>query len=74
MNKNYAAIDGGRFVCMPCGVLNFVEMRARQPCEIKAFHPVTRKLVVQRRLSAGETVRLEGDANANAAFIVVGQP
>jgi hypothetical protein len=73
VNKNYAAIDGGRFVCMPCGVLNFVEMRARQPCEIKVFHPVTRKLVVQRRLSAGETVRLEGDANANTAFIVVGQ-
>lgn len=73
VNRNYAAIDGDRFVCMPCGVLHHVEMRARQQCEIKVFHPLTRQLVGQRQLSAGETVRLDGDANANTAFIVVGQ-
>jgi len=68
VNKNYAAVNGPQFVCMPCGVLNFVEMRARQACEVKVFHPLTRNLVLQRRLAGGETLRLDGDANANTAF------
>lgn len=72
VNKNYAAVNGSTFVCMPCGVLNYVELRARQPCSVAAYNPVTRQLVETRGLAAGEVWKLAGDAGANTAYVIVG--
>jgi hypothetical protein len=72
-NKNYSAISGGaEFMCMPCGVFRFVELKARQQCTVKVYSPLSRQLVMERSLNQGEVLRLDGDDGANTAYIIQG--
>jgi len=72
VNRNYAAIDGDRFVMVVNGVLREVTFTARQACHVEAASPVT-GIVISTNLAAGQTWTLPGRDDTMAGFLVTGQ-
>lgn len=73
LNKNYAAISGGRFITTPCGVLHEGQVTALHACRVVVSDPMYPNTPVETRdLAAGEKLLLKGNPSANAAYIING--
>jgi hypothetical protein len=55
-----AASSGDRFLVLPLGIRNFLQLRATRAMSVEVIHPLTGEVVERRDLEAGEWLRLEG--------------
>jgi hypothetical protein len=67
--RDYAAVEGQRFISCPLGIRGRYDLRARQNMTFRVLHPMNGEELAQVSLDAGRIHRLEG----LEAFIVVGQ-
>ncbi len=68
VTRHFAAVNGGRFVTLPIGIRNFVEIAAKRNMEFDVLHPVTGEVVAHHVLNGGDRIRLSG----LGAFVLIG--
>ena len=58
--RAYAAVDGGRYVCLPMGIRGELRLTARRAQQVDVYDLLTGDLVQTETLGAGHTFRLAG--------------
>jgi len=74
--RTYGAYDpAGRFVTIPFGVKNYALLTSRRRAHLRIYAVGPQPtLAVEADVEPGSTIRIEGDAGANRAYICVGEP
>lgn len=78
VNKAYAALaPDGRFVQMPCGVKNYVDLTVSDQhhlSDVQVYDPLTLLMLDEYpSLNAGEKITLPGRADTMTAYIILGR-